>query len=297
MATIESMLGIGNLTDDEQMKVMANSLRGKKDAADILSMSTLKPVARSAAAEQGNVVDAANRGGALRAVRQRDLLDADRDAESNRTSALNKALEVQSRNQQKQLDRENAMRIARLKKNGDGTDKKPPMSGMSAATKKKYLAAEEIVSGFPDLIKRIEANPNAFGLGASFTTLLPDFTPNVLSKPAKALENSMLTDDEQMIRNDVFKNAYDIIHALAGATLAAGEEDKISKFAPMPEDDDNVIANKLKSAMAEAGRSQAIMSRLTGNEQELSSSVPEGIDPDEFNALSAEDQAYLRENM
>lgn len=84
------------------------------------------------------------------------------------------------------------------------------------------------------------------------------------------------------IRNDVFKNAYDIIHALAGATLAAGEEDKISKFAPMPEDDDNVIANKLKSAMAEAGRSQAIMSRLTGNEQELSSSVPEGINSEQW---------------
>ena len=83
MASIESML-MGASTDDEKARMLADSLRGQKRAADLFSMSTISPLAGAARAESQNVMDSAKCGGVLREARQRsDALKAQRDQQQS----------------------------------------------------------------------------------------------------------------------------------------------------------------------------------------------------------------------
>ena len=270
--------------EEDKYAAMADSLRGQKRAADIFSMSTLKPLAGAAQTESGNVMTSAKRGGVLREAARRSAEQKANRIEDNeyRDRALKQALTISREG------RVSAENIAAAKAAKTG---KSAFSSMPAAMQKQYLAADTIDAGFEDLIRRVdEEGEGAFGLLNNASTMAPDWTPKAILKPWKAMETGSKTDKEQQLQNDVFKNAYDIIHALAGATLAAGEEDKISKFAPMPEDSQSTIRNKLVSALAEARRSKGVMQNLSGGTIEVpgGDAVIDTPPPDDYDNMTDE---------
>jgi hypothetical protein len=94
--------------------------------------------------------------------------------------------------------------------------------------------------------------------------LIPEFLPNAVTKPAKVLEAHFLTDSEEQTKSEVFQGAYEVINALAGATLSPEESEKISKFLPVPEDSLRTIKNKVKNAYSAAMKSKENIERLYG---------------------------------
>jgi len=80
MADIDVLMGLG-LERPDQAQALADQLRGRKQAADLFSMSTIGPVAQAATNEREAILGAAQRGGALIRARKK-LEDARKAAET-----------------------------------------------------------------------------------------------------------------------------------------------------------------------------------------------------------------------
>ncbi len=87
---IAAMLGL-EIDDEEKTRALADSLRGRKRAADFFSVSTINPIAKGAQAEAGDVMASAEEVGGLRkalaereATAERDRLKQAFDAEQQR---------------------------------------------------------------------------------------------------------------------------------------------------------------------------------------------------------------------
>lgn len=118
MDDISALLGLG-VEDDQKTRMLADSLRGRKDAADRFALSTIGNIAGGAQSEQKAVQMGAQQAGGLRKARQ----TREQQAEQAR---LNRALQREegrlgreSRERIAQEGLTNAMEIARLKNEGD----------------------------------------------------------------------------------------------------------------------------------------------------------------------------------
>jgi hypothetical protein len=300
MDAITALLSGDTLTDDQKMKQTADALRGQQRAGDFFSMSTIAPLQQLGQQTSQDAMKAARAGGVRREAALRRAQQMQMEKERRKAA---EALNLTRFNQQKEL--------AELKQNLKDGDKGAGglnIKDLPVAQQKAYVTAQQIVTDFPDLVERVSKNEGAFGLDDNPTALLPGFTPNLITKPAKAWEASTLSDEEEQVKSAVFKNAYDIIHELAGATLAMGEEDKISKFLPMPEDSTKTIMNKLRNAEAEAKRVLSNLGNIYGTggattqqpPQEVSTATaaPQGMTPEQqqyWNELTPQQQAeYLK---
>jgi hypothetical protein len=159
------------------------------------------------------------------------------------------ALEETNEIEANRVAHERALELQRLK--NKGTAKGTPMG---TTEKKNYRIATTATSALPAIISQVEANPEAFGATKDINSYLPGFTPNVLTESVKNLQKDAQTDEQQMARNAVYEQAYQIIHELAGAALSAHEKQRIEAFTPAPNDNARTVANKLRSAMEAANR-------------------------------------------
>ena len=124
MDSIAAMLGLG-LEDDQKAKLLADQLRGRKEAADFFGVTTVPTISAGAQAEGKDIMDAATRGGVLvNARKQReaaDQLQEDRFGEAERVRALQRTLALED---EKRLRRQALADEARLRqqKLGDAED-------------------------------------------------------------------------------------------------------------------------------------------------------------------------------
>jgi hypothetical protein len=129
----------------------------------------------------------------------------------------------------------------------DGT----PISGPPLTTAESVKAAEDLkkgaigLSSAEDLLKEVDANPNAFGWKSATASFLPE------SIRARG-EAQLFSDKELQLRARIGKQAYEQIHALAGAALSMGEAGRLDRFAiNINTDPPEVVAAKLRGAIAE----------------------------------------------
>lgn len=146
------------------------------------------------------------------------------------------------------------------------------IKGLSAEQQNKYGAALAQRDRLPSLIKDIEGNPQAFGIFSDVAQHIPG-QPGSMGAVAQGIVRS--TQDkfrdpkDAEVRSRVYKEAYEVIHALAGAALSTGEANRILGFMPGPTDPPEKILANLKAAEEEAYR--------TINTIESSAGVPEQV--------------------
>lgn len=114
MADIDTLMGLG-ISDEEKALMMANKLRGQKQAADLFSMSTIAPIAQGAQAQQQATLQAAERGGALRKAMADRQAQAERERQAQAARMAQSEAEMAARAEEGRLDRESRERIAETK--------------------------------------------------------------------------------------------------------------------------------------------------------------------------------------
>ena len=121
---LETLMGLG-VTDDDRMRALADSLRGRRQAADVFSMSTIQPLSQAARGEQAQIQATAEGIGALRRARQQE---ADRTARETAAQAAREAEAVREREfeaSESALDRANRLKIAQQRARNAGAGIKP----------------------------------------------------------------------------------------------------------------------------------------------------------------------------
>jgi hypothetical protein len=82
MNEIDALLGMG-ISEEEQLRMLANSLRGKQEAADFFALSTVPNIQKGAAAKQDAILGSAKEAGGLRRSLQ-DRKSREEEARQNR---------------------------------------------------------------------------------------------------------------------------------------------------------------------------------------------------------------------
>ena len=272
MATLEQLYMIGAPTDEEKARMLADQLRGKRQAASAFALSTVPEIAQSAQASQQNVLQAAQRGGALREATLRRQQQQRQHEDRMQSQAQGRAL---------------TRSLAQIKASGQPTGSSS-FDKMPVSVQKEYIAARNTAEIVPDVIQAVKDNEDAFGAYAVKSAHMPEWTPNFLMEPLKSWEQGTFSETGRQARYDVYSRAYKIIHELAGAQVSAHEKARIEGFLPAPNDKPDVVVSKLQSALDTARDIQATQEKLYGDVESYN---------DEFDELS-EDQIreiYQRE--
>jgi len=139
MSDIDALLGLG-ISDEDQLRAMADRLRGRERAADFFALSTVEPIQQAAAGEQKRITDAAGQAGVLKKAL------ADREALTARNEA-----NILSREREGAADRKNRLDYANImaeaRKYGMGADGYDPRRPYGALKTKAERADFETLPG------------------------------------------------------------------------------------------------------------------------------------------------------
>ena len=144
---------------------------------------------------------------------------------------------------------------------------------------------KESASRADEIIKKVESNPEAFGITANVLSMLP----NAVQGRATGL---LLDEDTLKVRSDVLRQAAMEINELYGAALSAGESARAATFIPDAKDPPNVVIDKLKSARdwgyANANKhGSAIKESAQLRSGSASTNSTDGLSADELAELAA----------
>jgi hypothetical protein len=119
-----------------------------------------------------------------------------------------------------------------------------PATPKAAFEKNVATASEALQSAqrASNLLKRVEADPDAFGMGAAATAALPGWAQGYA---AKAIG---LTPQQMQSRAALIREAAQEINTLYGAALSAGENARAATFMPDAKDGPEAIIAKLIAA-------------------------------------------------
>ena len=131
------MMGLG-VTDDQRLQALADSLRGRRQAADVFAMSTISPLAKAAQGEQRRVQATAEGIGALRRARMQEAdrtareyaIQQRREEEAARSREATAGIQT-AREAEAQRERDFKERMKRLELGAKGD--KPPTAAQQTA--------------------------------------------------------------------------------------------------------------------------------------------------------------------
>lgn len=328
MATIDALLGIGDLTEEERMRTMADQLRGRKRAADVFALSTVKPIAQAAQAEQASVLEAAQTAGGLRqraltraSQEERDRLNREqRQAEFDQNQANWQATFDQNK-RDKALDRQNKYDVAKLKKMASGERKitRKELEDLRSVSNAYNEQATVLGSYKP------EYSGGGWG-GRPAANLAARFTPQLIGEESK--DAARWWSEYQRFHEAVLR------HELFGAALTGTEKQNWKDMTISPNMTDEMIQDRLERQKTfldnkarnyietqaasnmpdelintafgrhyphlygKAGTASDFLVDYTTEPAETDTSVvPEGVDKTEWDALSEEDKLFYLENM
>ena len=121
MDDISALLGLG-VEDAQKTQMLANSLRGRKDAADRFALSTIGNISQGAQGEQGAIMAGAQQAGGLRKALQDREQRAQQANLTRAQQAEQAALDRESREKIAQGRLTNALEIANLDNMADAGD-------------------------------------------------------------------------------------------------------------------------------------------------------------------------------
>jgi len=302
MASIQALIS-GAPSEEEQARALADSLRGSRRNASALALSTVAPVAGigSKGIEQAN--QSAKRAGTLREAAQRRQ---QQQSQFDERMAFDKQQAEQNRLLKKSLAELKGGGAAGSKVSGLSAEQQTAFNNMPSAAKEKYRLSVAVTDKIPAVIDKIRNAPDAFGFGSQPTEYLPEMTPRFITEPLKDKKAASFTPPQRDARNAVYREAYQTIKELAGTAVSKHEKGRIEAFLPSPNDDADVVADKMRGALdyaqnnLESFRVYGLESPQAQQQPPVSGDdgyAPEGVDPDEWAALSEDDKAYFLEYM
>jgi hypothetical protein len=166
------------------------------------------------------------------------------------------------------------------------------LKGLPAEQQNKYGAAIAQRDRLPSLIKDIESNPQAFGILSDVAQHIPG-QPGTVGGIAQGLvratQDKFRDPKDAEVRSRVYKEAYEVIHALAGAALSQGEANRILGFMPGPTDPPEKILANLRAAEEEAYRTINTLEGLAGVPDQIRSPRMKPQQQSEYPTDNAED--------
>ena len=145
------------------------------------------------------------------------------------------------------------------------------LKSLPAEQQNAYANAKRELNNLPGLIAEVEANKGSFGLLKDVGNLIPGqpgTAMGVAGDVARSFQEGRRSPQETEVRSKVFNQAYEVIHALAGAALSTGERQRILQFLPGPNDPPEKILGNLRAAVATARNSIVSLEDLAGIPQE-----------------------------
>lgn len=235
MPTIDALLGIGNLTDEERMRTMADSLRGQKRAADVFSLSTIAPIAQSARQESANIMGAAEQAGTLRQRALTRAAQAERDKLATRRfeqGQENWQATFDQREREAALDRELKADIAALKAIKDGTRKitRTELKEMRKA-KDRYSEQSQVFDSYQPTYAG-----GGYG-GRPLKNIMARFAPQQISKNDR--DSAKWWSEYQRFHEAVLR------HELFGAALTGTEKQNWKDMTISPNMTNEMIESRL----------------------------------------------------
>lgn len=173
----------------------------------------------------------------------------------------------------------------------DGTPSYTPYQGamIPRATFDKEVSAagdlSAIAARADQLVKRVEDNPNAFGLRSAAVAAVPGAMQGYAAKAVG------LTPAQLEARSTVLRQAAQEINELYGAALSMGEQNRANTFLPNPSDPPEMLISKLKAARdwakAQTNRySPAVTNAVTQRAGGGAPAAPGGLSPAEMEELA-----------
>ena len=222
---------------------------------------------------------------------QQDSLNLRREINDNRAGLGNFSHEGYTPGNERVVTHSKTGQSFTLDTNPNGTPTYEPYEGPvipKASYEKEVIKATEALasaSRADEIIKKVESNPEAFGITANVLSMLP----NAVQGRATGL---LLNEDTLKIRSDVLRQAAMEINELYGAALSAGESARAATFIPDAKDPPNVVIDKLKSARdwgyANANKhGSAIKESAQLRSGSASTNSTDGLSADELAELAA----------
>lgn len=173
----------------------------------------------------------------------------------------------------------------------DGTPNYVPYQGPmipKATFDKEVTAAGDlsaIAARADQLVKRVEENPNAFGLRSAAVAAVPGAMQGYAAKAVG------LTPAQLEARSTVLRQAAQEINELYGAALSMGEQNRANTFLPNPSDPPEMLISKLKAARDWAKTqttrySPAVTNAVTQRSGGGAPTSPGGLTPAEMEELA-----------
>ena len=173
----------------------------------------------------------------------------------------------------------------------DGTPSYTPYQGamIPKATFDKEVSAagdlSAIAARADQLVKKVEDNPNAFGLRSAAVAAVPGAMQGYAAKAVG------LTPAQLEARSTVLRQAAQEINELYGAALSMGEQARANTFLPNPSDPPEMLISKLKAARdwakAQTNRySPAVTNAATQRAGGGAPAAPGGLSPAEMEELA-----------
>ena len=243
MDPIAAMLGLG--TENEQdLKALAESLRGRQKAADFFALSTVPQIAKGAQGEQSSILEGATRGGlhrqrGLQRALQQSMQDERISAQDARALQQDEAYMEREQLRQNQLNARN-----------DADNAAKPGGLYNAPTTQKERAAFD---------KGAEDAVNMSGLLSSFKDeyaiegLDVPFTGNITNMLGRATEGIAPGDwSEKASWWSDYKRHAELVqrHGLFGSALTSTEQSEWQKATTGPNDGPIHVREKLEKQAA-----------------------------------------------
>jgi len=148
------------------------------------------------------------------------------------------------------------------------------IKSLPAEQQNKYGTAIAQRERLPSLIQQVEANRGAFGITQDIAQHIPGqpgTVGGVVQGLTRNIQDKYRNPESAKVRSRVYQEAYEVIHALAGAALSTGEANRILGFMPGPTDPPEKILANLASAYEEANRTISTIEGAAGVPEQIRS--------------------------
>jgi hypothetical protein len=126
---------------------------------------------------------------------------------------------------------------------------------LPAEQRNRYIEYNQQLSRIPATISQIQDAAQAFGPTSDYAAFIPGQPGTwggVAQTVVRNLQDKTRSPEELRARSAVYNQAYEVIHALAGAALSTGEKQRLEAFLPAPTDPIEKILANLEQAYATA---------------------------------------------
>jgi hypothetical protein len=273
MNSIEAMLSGDMLTDQDKLRATSDALRGSQNAANLFSMSTIKPIAQAATNRAGQFQRAALRRAVLREAALRRAMDAKKAEDARKAAEAAATLDYQRDRQLQQEKDEAAMQRKLVGTVGAGS---ATPSNMGKITAKEWQEFQNMAGSVANQ-RRVYDDMQNLGydkLSTGPSGVIGETFDDIMKK-IPAGQSDTQRKRAEVIRNYNYYVVLEARHKMFGGALTPGEREEWNKA----DISSRMTPEELKSTIE---KRQKILQNAT--KRWMSGLKPRGFNQDQINS-------------